>query len=922
MGLSLRNIKKSIGDVLGGVERQVNPFDNGATFSQPAPPPPSVAQNTAANRSFASKALQFGPSALGQAVQSSIVQPTARGFVQLGRSVHPEVYNQPLKPTGLVGRNLFGAEPIKTVQQQYAVDKAKHGVLPAIGLTAATVASDLPVGPGKTKVVLGKSADVALHLPVKSVNAGIPRVPSRFDKTWQTVNGIISQHGAGGTEIAKRNTVARSANEIGQQEFLNKIPTVNNLKKNDFTTFVQGLDDLDKGKKINVSPKIKQAIGEWNSAIPSIRDRAVKAGLDVGDLGPNYFPRQYKDLFSSDKAMGKLAQQLVDTGKAKTLGEAIGQLQYMRNEYQRPFGNLEKTRHIDLPGYEQTHEALGNYINRSFDRITKAEQFGPKNETLNKLLATAQQEGYNATPDSTLGKYVNIALGNTDKTTTGHKVSAGIRKFNALRSLSTAGISNATQLANTATVAGIGRTAKGIAKLATSSQARAEAEQTGVLLDHALSNLSAGGLGVTGKITRNIASPFFRTVEKFNRQATAIVGKDYGNKLAKQGDIKQLRDKFGVTGTIGKQLTRDQEIQVSRKLVELSQFKVDPMDLPGWVDSPLGKLAAQFRTFGYKQTDFMYNQVLREATKGNFLPLARFVAIAAPAGYAALEVKGKIKGASSINPEDSNKVRAVKGLSQTGGFGLPGTEGLNVYNSVKFKNTPGAIAGSVGGPTASFGLETYDNLRQGQQGKGWRKLEKQAVRSVPAVGPSIANRVFPPLVYQPDENKKIAAANNLSTVQQLKDSKPQGYNLQQAIDSNGNKKYAYTLDDGKVRTTESLVTAREIIFRDTFQKSDKQEIVRGDKHYYKDSNGKVHTATIKTKTAKAKSTGSSTRKVSSKKSSGSRSGSAPQSRIKLSKGSTSAPKVSVRKGGLKSTLKTVSAPKLAKAKVSLTKSKV
>lgn len=39
MGLSLRNIGKKIGDVLGGVERQINPFDHGATYSNPRPAP-------------------------------------------------------------------------------------------------------------------------------------------------------------------------------------------------------------------------------------------------------------------------------------------------------------------------------------------------------------------------------------------------------------------------------------------------------------------------------------------------------------------------------------------------------------------------------------------------------------------------------------------------------------------------------------------------------------------------------------------------------------------------------------------------------------------------------------------------------------------------------------------------------------------
>jgi len=43
MGFSLRNIGKKIEDVLGGVERQVNPFDHGATYSNPNPARPAAA---------------------------------------------------------------------------------------------------------------------------------------------------------------------------------------------------------------------------------------------------------------------------------------------------------------------------------------------------------------------------------------------------------------------------------------------------------------------------------------------------------------------------------------------------------------------------------------------------------------------------------------------------------------------------------------------------------------------------------------------------------------------------------------------------------------------------------------------------------------------------------------------------------------
>lgn len=676
---------------------------------------------------------------------------------------------------------------------------------------------------------------------------GAPKSPNAFARAWQTVNGVISQYGTGGKEVARRNAIQRDESEIGQQAFLDKIPGVTSLKKDDFTTFVQTLDKLDKGEPVQVAPHIQQAIAEWNTAIPEIRNRAVAAGLDVGDLGPNYFPRQYKDLFN-DKALGKLAEDMVRSGKAETLGDAVGQLQFMRHEYQRPFGNLEKTRQADLPGYEMTPEALTNYIGRSFERITKAEQFGAKNEILSHLQARMLAEGYDAAPGSVADKYIRIALGDVDKSTTGHKVSGKVRAFNALRSLSAAAVSNSSQLLNTATVGGVGRTAKAVVRTATSKQAREDARKAGVVLEHSLANLASQGLGVNGKITRNIASPFFRQVEKFNRQATAIVGKDFGNSLARKaskGNTKAentLREKLGVKGKIGERLTPEQELQAQRKMVEIAQFKVDPMDLPGWVDSPIGKLVAQFRTFGYKQSDFIYNHVLKEFIKGNPLPLARFVALGVPLGAASLAVKGKIKGTDYTSSDESNTSKSAKALAAVGAFGLPGSEGQNLYKSAQYDNLEGALAGTVGGPTASFGTETAVNLNKAIKGDS-SKLQKEGVRSIPAVGPSIANRVF-----AKSSQPKSVNASNLSSAsvadisaqdkKELKDLEAKSKGGEYGIHQLTSGKWAYQVGN-EVKTTNKIQDARDAIAKDTFSKTGENYKVIGDSVLRRGADGKV-----------------------------------------------------------------------------------
>lgn len=774
-----------------------------------------------------------------------------RAIVQQRAALVDSIDN-PLPKVGLksVSQVASNTDTVKTQAQINRIDakayQAGRPLTKAEQIKTSLLMEKLHGTPEAPKLDVAQS--IVADLAPASPYSGVPKSPNAFSRAWQTVNGVISEHGIAGKETARRIAEARNQSEVGQEAFIEMIPTASRLSKQDFETFVQSLEHLSRGEPVQLAPHIQQAVAEWNVAIPTIRDRAIDAGLEVGDLGPNYFPRQYKDLFNSDNKMSQMAADMVKNGNAKDLGDAVAKLQFMKNEYQRPFGNLEQTRNANLPNYEMTHEALTNYISRSYDRITKAEQLGPKNEILSQLQGRMIQDGYNAAPGSTVDKYIKTALGDVDRNTVGHKVSGKIRSFNALRSLSAAGISNATQLVNTATVGGVIRTGKAVVKMAVSPQARADAVQAGVLLDHSIANIASQGLGVSGTITRNIASPLFRQVEKFNRQATAIVGKDYGNSLAKkasQGNtraLETLQTKFGVKGEIGETLTRSQEIQVARKMVEIAQFKVDPMDLPGWVDSPMGKLVAQFRTFGYKQSDFMYNQVLREAMKGNVLPLTRFVALAVPAGTASLAAKGFIKGTDYTEDGESNASKVSKALSAVGGFGLPGSEAQNIYKSSQYGNTPGAIVSTVGGPTAGFLAETGDNIRTGQKSGDWSKIKKQAVRSIPAVGPSISNRAFPKK-EQPKavtaENKAKATVAELALqdkkeMDALKTSSGGGYSLQQLTSG----KYAAQIGN-EVKTFDNLKKARQAIAMDSFEKSDEKSKVIGDRHYFINENGEA-----------------------------------------------------------------------------------
>lgn len=724
--------------------------------------------------------------------------------------------------------------------------KERRNLTPQERVTEGKLMEQIHGTPPQKPVVAGKDGP---YIPPEQLKDVRP-----IDRAWMTTKGVISRYGETGKDIANRLGLQRDNAEVGKAQFYESIPAVQGLKKDEFSQFAQALEARANGTAVQVTPRIEEAIGQWNAAITGVRERAVNSGLDVGDLGENYFPRFYKDLEKPggyQKLINNIMAGAQAKGKPITMEDAIAQAQFIRESSIKKFGNLEKTRSVDAPGYEMNHDAIVSYIDGAFERITKAEQFGAKNEKLDAARAQLMRQGID--PSKVFDKKLDIALGNTDKTSAAHRASSGMRQFNAVTSLSAAGISNATQLTNTMTKAGIWRTAKGIYKIATDADARQAVREAGVTLDHSIKAISEQQLGVGNKITRNIASPFFATVEKFNREVTGTVGADYGNHLARraaQGDAKALQElqDMGVKGKIGETLTPTQEIQAARKLVEISQFKVDPMDLPGWADSPLGKLAMQFRSFGYKQTGFMWNEVVRKALGGDFVPLARFIAVGAPAGMASKSARDlvRFKGYGQEGEEDTSpgaqqalgKIGA--GLSQVGAFGLPGSTAQSLKSGVEYSNLPGAVVSTVGGPTAGIIAETYTNAEKAQKGNS-DPLKKEAIRKIPMVGPSLSNIIMPGkkqaaapkegekatpeyLNKKADEEKKVLEGRKTtdgSTLQQL---------------SNG--KYAFTLDgETGVQTRENLKDARKAIAEHSFKNSDENSKVIGDRYFYKDENG-------------------------------------------------------------------------------------
>lgn len=629
----------------------------------------------------------------------------------------------------------------RQVQQKIGAEPNNHDAVDAVLGKIHTYESRKTALEGGYVKVPGKQETPApKQVPNQLPVMGTKKVPAR-DKVFRSTRSIIERQGAAGQELAGKVRSARDVEELYQADVLRRLPSVLKLKGNGFKNFV----DATQGLAEPVNNKVAQAVKEWQAVAPEFVQRSKSAGLDVGNLGPNYYPHfvDIEKVFKDQNSYNKAVNHIVSTGQAKTPEEAVKLLTYARDvSRNRKFGNLEMQRIVDLPEYDKTPDSLRRYVQGSTRRIAQAETFGPADEKSLKLITKAGQQGYDT---EAMKNAYDVAVGARRYNPATQKASQNIRKYLSTTRLGLGAISNATQNVNTGIVTGHLRTMGAMLKQL-NPQTRDFVQRTGTVADAVISDLREN-TGFTGKVLSKITAPGFGKVETFNRSVAATAGRDYANTLAKRGKVDVLR-KLGVTGDIGKQLTEDQQIMAARRIVEKTQFKVDPQDLPGWVDSPAGKLVAQFRSFSYSQSKFFSNQVLKPLAKGNVMPAARLLA-ALPLGYASYEAKRRLNG----RPEENNPERLVlEAFNSVGGAGLP----LDIFRGLVPLNnkslTPerrvsmavGTFAGPAAGTVAEL-VGAASNAAPKILGgvNNATQLGRFGLRQVPIIGTALQNRLLP-----------------------------------------------------------------------------------------------------------------------------------------------------------------------------------
>lgn len=607
--------------------------------------------------------------------------------------------------------------------------------------------------------------------------------------------------------------------------YRNQVPSVLALPKESMGNFW----DVVEKKAAPESEAVAKAAQEWKALSPKVRQAGVDAGIKIGKQ-TNYLPKEYNpNVFKAGTAENATAASaLVNAGKAKDIAEAQRVLRsYGSSSTKSTFGHFEKSRvPVDIPGGVKTKDVIERYLDNAARRTAEAQHFGANGETAQKLISNVGKEGGDAKlAAKAVGHYLNTPEGSAID-----KPLGAVRSAYASTRLVKAAISHAIQTTNVAVDTRLQDFGAGWKDLVTRNPDAAQFVKEADTLNPAnIHGLGQQETGVGSKLTK-VTAPGLSTVMKGNRFVATIAGKNYGDWLALRGDADSLARlrQIGVTGDIGKELSRAQQLEAARGITNETMFNPSRATTPINAETGLGKAVGQYRTaYSYKQTGFLWNRVVKEAGKGNLAPLLKLAALSAPLTAGTVALKNKISG----NKEGPGGI-ASDTIAAVGG--LPGEiaeSGIRYGRRDLTKTVASDVA-----PVLGEGVDLTTRVGKAINGN-LKPVESYAAGLVPAVGSRLSKAINP----APDvaaagtpEAKKGDATKELADIKKNATKSGEGYGLTQLSDG----RYAYTMG-GDVQTTKDLKSAQDAIAKDSFGKSDAKSKVIGDTYYYKNGQGKV-----------------------------------------------------------------------------------
>ena len=506
------------------------------------------------------------------------------------------------------------------------------------------------------------------------------------------------------------------------------------------------LVDVLEGKAQPLDAGVGRAAGAVRTVFDQVYERARRTLPDVKAKIDDYFPHIFDPNEFKGEGYQRAVRHLIETGQAKTIAEAgklVGKTRRYSSEF-RKSGNLENAREVDYPFYLKTPQALMQHLHESARRISEAEMFGAKGELKDRIVAQIATDGGDAA--AVERAFARALEQGEPPSDLARGASRAIRSVESAAHLGLSTLSNATQLANTAAVFGARRTA-GQVRYALSEQGLREAVRAGVVDPATIANLKEG-TGAT-RVLGMVTAPGMGKVEVVNRSATYHTAVDFANEMARKapdGDKRAIAalDALGLDGrdvaTRGL-LTDAERVRAGRIGVERTQFYVDPQDLPGWASTPAGRIASQFRTFGYRQSRYIGRELLTPLMHGDPRPLLKYLAVATAVGVPVDAARDVLAGRDlKSDPVDI----AVGGLARAGGFGLAGDvyRGTRTLATMPPEMAVARTVGLVGGPAVSDVANVVGGTAGLVQGNT-TPMVRTALGMVPIAGPFLQNTIAP-----------------------------------------------------------------------------------------------------------------------------------------------------------------------------------
>lgn len=694
-----------------------------------------------------------------------------------------------------------------------------------------------------------------------------PKLRNFFKKSVLQSIKVVDKMGEGGKEIAKRlrqmedherqlmgepSKIMLEAEKLTPEEFNNLQDIRNSLMffeepinpKSDNVARVNSMLDnyynkMAEGFKERGFITTNPATGEKYLFNPLQRYEPRILDLKIDKLGITR-DTQGKPIYDSKRE--QILQYLVDTNQADNKAEAEAKLQgfiAMQNTRIGRQGNVEFARVLEFPRAMYVKDPITRLIKygtRSAKRLAHADAFGIEGNIASRLLDRLRGEYYDQQFARDLYRYETGQLTVSErKALESVNVLKGIQavtKFSPFTTLRNAmqGFLGSTSRGNLK--AGITGLLRGFTK-----DAKKYAYWSGALAD-TLENYVGREMGGESKFVSNYLKWIgFTGTDKFNRIISSAAGevfyKDMLKRIQTDSILKRRAgrefDKMGLdTEQITKRghFTEEELNKIRRTFAGDAQFNIRPSDLPLYWSSPVGKLITQWKSFGYKMTQLINDNIIKETKAGNIFPLLTMLGAYTITGEAVNTIIDAMRSVFNFNPrkEDIDSegfiektaymklkkgkygefaLRIVSDLSGLGAMSIA----VDIFRSMGYgkssqMDTSLGVTGAVFGPTISTGVGVTADIigpiawkvfsTEGE----WDAVFKRSMRG--AYRTAIANIPFMSIARTLGLTKlmesKIFGVEPSQKMKDYQELKKRGYNITKLIEIDAMEK-----ETGKLR---------------------------------------------------------------------------------------------------------------------------